>query len=418
MSIFNKKKIKDFFIYGLGQAINLVSPFLVMPFLIYTCGQENYGKIGVGFALALILNSIVDYGSYINGVKEISINRTNQSILELKFNAIYLSKLILVLIVLFLATILIFYVPFFSKDKTTFLLSLFIVAGQFINPAWFFQGIENFKWISAINVISKLIYIALVLIFIRDKNDFIYANFFLGIGAIIGNTIGLIWLTNHFSFSFKNFKLEPALNIIKEEFHFSISQLFLSLYQFFPIILISYLSGNFIAGQFRVIDQIITVFKTYLNMFFYFVYANICYELDKSYHYGIKVWKQYNSYNFLLLLVLLFIIFLNSELILSYTKIEKSQVSILTPYFQFALLIPLLTAVSQPLRQLMFAFNKNSIYIKITLITTILNFILLLFFVKNMGLKGAFLAIIIVEIIIILLYTNILIKSHSIRAVE
>ena len=112
MSIFNKKKIKDFFIYGLGQAINLVSPFLVMPFLIYTCGQENYGKIGVGFALALILNSIVDYGSYINGVKEISINRTDQSILELKFNAIYLSKLILVLIVLFLATILIFYVPF------------------------------------------------------------------------------------------------------------------------------------------------------------------------------------------------------------------------------------------------------------------------------------------------------------------
>ena len=418
MSIFNKKKIKDFFIYGLGQAINLVSPFLVMPFLIYTCGQENYGKIGVGFALALILNSIVDYGSYINGVKEISINRTDQSILELKFNAIYLSKLILVLIVLFLATILIFYVPFFSKDKTTFLLSLFIVAGQFINPAWFFQGIENFKWISAINVISKLIYIALVLIFIRDKNDFIYANFFLGIGAIIGNTIGLIWLTNHFSFSFKNFKLEPALNIIKEEFHFSISQLFLSLYQFFPIILISYLSGNFIAGQFRVIDQIITVFKTYLNMFFYFVYANICYELDKRYHYGIKVWKQYNGYNFLLLLVLLFIIFLNSELILSYTKIEKSQVSILTPYFQFALLIPLLTAVSQPLRQLMFAFNKNSIYIKITLITTMLNFILLLFFVKNMGLKGAFLAIIIVEIIIILLYSNILIKSHSIRAVE
>ena len=85
------------------------------------------------------------------------------------------------------------------------------------------------------------------------------------------------------------------------------------------------------------------------------------------------------------------------------------------PFFQFALLIPLLTAISQPLRQLMFAFDKNEIYINITLITTILNFILLLFFVKNMGLKGAFLAIIIVEIIIILLYARILVKTHRIR---
>lgn len=415
MSIFNKKKIKDFFVYGFGQAINLISPFLVMPFLIYICGQENYGKIGVGFAFALILNSIVDYGSYINGVKNISINRENKKVLEVNFSSIYLSKLILLVIVIFLATIMIVFIPFFSKEKTTFLLSLFIVVGQFVNPAWFFQGVENFKWISTINVISKLIYIALVLIFIREKNDFIFANFYLGLGAIIGNSIGIVWLINHYSFSFKNFSIEPALKILKDEFHFSTSQLFLSLYQFFPIILISYISGNFIAGQFRVIDQIVTVFKTYLNMFFYFVYSNICFELNKSYHYGIKVWKQYNGYNFLALVVLLFIVFYNSEFILSYTKIDKTQVAILTPYFQFALLIPLLTAISQPLRQLMFAFNKNSIYIKITLITTILNFIFLMFFVIKMGLKGAFLAIIIVEIIIILLYSKILIKSHKTR---
>lgn len=415
MSIFNKKKIKDFFIYGFGQVINLISPFLVMPFLIYICGQENYGKIGVGFALALILNSIVDYGSYINGVKDISINRDNKAILELKFNSIYLSKFILLVIVVVLAVIMILFVPFFSKDSTAFLFSLFIVVGQFVNPAWFFQGVENFKWISTINVISKLIYITLVLVFVREKDDFIYANFYLGLGAIIGNAVGLIWLINHYSFSFKNCTLEPALKILRDEFHFSISQVFLSLYQFFPIILISYISGNFIAGQFRVIDQIVTVFKTYLNMFFYFVYSNICFELSKSYHYGIKVWKQYNGYNFMLLLVLLSIVFFNSNFILSYTKIDKIQVAILTPYFQLALLIPLLTAVSQPLRQLMFAFDKNSIYIKITLITTILNFILLLFFVKSMGLKGAFLAIITVEIIIILLYSKILIKSHRTR---
>lgn len=415
MSILNKKKFKDFFIYGLGQFINLISPFIVMPFLIYTCGQENYGKIGVGFALALILNGVVDYGSYIKGVKEISINRDNKSVLELKFNAIYLSKLILFLIILFFSILIIFYIPFFSKDKYTFLFSLFIVFGQFLNPAWFFQGIENYKWISITNVISKLIYVSLIFIFITKKNDFIYVNLFLGLSTIVGNIIGIIWLIKHFSFSLGKSSIKTALLILKDEFSFTISQLFLSIYQFFPIILISYLSGNFIAGQYRVIDQLITIFKTYLNLFFYFSYSNICYEINKSYNYGITIWKQYNGYNFLLVFFIILIFLYNSENILAYTKIEKNEIALLKSSFQLALVIPLLMAVSQPLRQLMFANDKYQTYIKITIITTILNFLVMWLFVKQTGLKGAFCAIIFIEIIIIVLYSKILIKTHNLE---
>ena len=88
MSIFNKRKIKDFFIYGFGQAINILSPLVVLPFLIHKCGIEAVGKVGVGMSVALILNGIIDYGSYINGVKEISINRENPVVLEKKINAI------------------------------------------------------------------------------------------------------------------------------------------------------------------------------------------------------------------------------------------------------------------------------------------------------------------------------------------
>ena len=69
MDIFNKKKIKDFIIYGFGQAINILGPLLVLPFLVERCGVEKVGKIGVGLSVALILNGIIDYGSYINGVK-------------------------------------------------------------------------------------------------------------------------------------------------------------------------------------------------------------------------------------------------------------------------------------------------------------------------------------------------------------
>lgn len=413
MSVFNKKKIKDFIIYGFGQAINLVSPLLVMPLVISVCGQDSFGKIGVGFSLALILNGVIDYGSYINGVKTISINRENHKILEENFRAIYFSKFLLLLIVLLIFSILFITIPFFSREKTLFFYSLLIVVGQFINPIWFFQGIENFKWISFVNILSKSIYILLVVFFIKGKNDYIYVNLFLGLGSIIGSCIGLFWLIKKYTFSLSSFQLESAVTILKEEFSFSASQVFLSLYQFFPIILISYIGGDFMAGQYRVIDQIIMLFKTYLNMFFYFVYANICYELNKSLDKGILAWKQYNGANFILITLLLLLVFFNLELILGYTKIDKNQVGEITTYMIIALFVPLLTAISQPLRQLMFAFNKNKIYIKITILTTLMNLILLVFLTKEIGLKGAFTSIIITETVIIFLYAKILYKGRN-----
>ena len=404
MSIYNKNKIKDFFIYGFGQAINLVSPLIVMPFIIFNCGQENFGKIGVGFSMALILNGIIDYGSYINGVKVISINRENINVLESKLSSIYFSKLILIIIVFILIVVSIIFIPFFSREKVLFLYSLVIVFAQFINPTWFFQGLENFKWISVINVTSKIIYVSLVLLFINKKADYIFVNLFLGIGSTVGNLLGLLWLSKHYSIKFNKFNLIGAINILKEEFSFSFSQVFQSLYQFFPIILISWIGGNLMAGQFRVIDQIVTIFKTYLNMFFYFVYANICFELDKSLKNGIKIWKQYNIFNFLILFLIITVFYFGAEFIINYFRIDKTQINSTIAYFKIALIIPILVSISLPLRQLMFAFNQNKIYINVTIFTTIFNFVLMIFLTKSYGLIGSFISIVLIEIIIIFFF--------------
>lgn len=418
MSIFTRKKITDFLIYGFGQVINLVSPLFVMPFIIYKCGEDGLGRVGVGFSFALILNGIIDYGSYINGVKAISINRDNHTVLENRLKAIYFSKLLLLLLVFSFISLLIFTVPFFSRDKTLFFLSLTIVLGQFINPQWFFQGVENFKWISAVNVTSKIIYILLIIVFIKEKTDYVFANLFFGIGAIIGNGIGLIWLINKYSFTWSGFSLKEATTILKEEFSFSLSQFFLSMYQFFPIIMISYIGGDFMAGQFRVIDQIVTIFKTYLNMFFYFVYSNVCYELNLNFKKGMKIWKQYNGLNFILLFLIMAVFFVCSELILTYFKIDEERIPLMSTYFRIGLFVPLLVSISQPLRQLMFAFNENKIYIKITIIATLINFILLYILTNNFGLKGAFFSIIVIEFIIIILYSLILKRHLSFKIAE
>lgn len=405
------QEIKNFIIYGFGQAVNLISPLLVIPYIIYICGEEGLGKAGVGVSFAFIAIVLVDYGSYINGTKEVSINHNDKAVLEEKFTTIYLSKLLLLLAVLVICSLIILLVPFFNKDKLQFGLSLLIVVGQFINPTWFFQGIQNFKWISIINILSKGIYVGAVFLLIKKPEDYIYINSFLGIGSIIAGLLGFLWIYNRYSFSLRNCSLPKALALIKAEFSLTVSQLFFSFYQYAPIMLISYVGGNFMAGQYRIIDQIIMIFRTYFQMFFNFIYADVCLEIYKNIQTGIYKWKIKNGLNYLMIFAILIVFYCCSGMILSFFKVNQNDIAKLESFFRIGLLIPLFMGISFALKQLMFAFDKNKQYIRITIFSTVLSLITTFFLLQIFDLKGAFISIVLAEFFIIICYFLVLKSS-------
>ena len=90
--IFNKR-IKNFGIYGFGQAFNLLTPLLVLPIVINRCGEENLGKIAVGFSIYIFFISFIDFCSDIIGVKEVSKNRNDIVFLNKYISKFYKIKL-------------------------------------------------------------------------------------------------------------------------------------------------------------------------------------------------------------------------------------------------------------------------------------------------------------------------------------
>ena len=72
------------------------------------------------------------------------------------------------------------------------------------------------------------------------------------------------------------------------------------------------------------------------------------------------------------------------------------------------LFIPVFMGISFSLKQLMFSFNENKSYIVITIIGTIFSLLLMFWLINKMGLRGAFIATIIIEILISTAYIFIL----------
>lgn len=395
--LYLNKTINNLVIYGIGQAINIISPLLITPYLIYVCGIEKLGIIAAGQSLAYILIVIVDYSSYIIGVKEVAVNRDERNILERIFTTIYTAKLLLLFLVILLSLLLIFFIPYFSKEKLVFFYSLSIIIAQFINPTWFFQGVENFKWITNINVIGKVLYVLCVLFFVNDENDYIFTNLYLGIGAIVANVIGLLWIIKKYRFDIKNISLDSVKKLLIDDFSFCISQLFLSIRNYSPVLIISFFSGDYIAGQFKVVEQIINLFRTYLQMFFKFSYSYVCFAIDENLKKGIILWKRFNGLNFIVLIFLLIIVCVFSQEILAFFKVDSNHMIEIETYLHIAIIIPLLIGITLPLEQLVFSLNKNKEYIKLTMVTTIFNVLGLSFLMNNFGLTQAFLLLIFTE---------------------
>jgi O-antigen/teichoic acid export membrane protein len=47
-SVLKSDFIKKFSIYGFGQFFNLITPLLVVPYIVSICGEEGYGKEPTG----------------------------------------------------------------------------------------------------------------------------------------------------------------------------------------------------------------------------------------------------------------------------------------------------------------------------------------------------------------------------------
>ena len=406
--ILQNQKLKNFFIYGIGQAVNIAIPLLITPYIVYACGIEKLGLIAIAQSLAYILCVIIDYGSYINGVREISINRNEPKIVEKIFITHYTSKVFLLAFTALIIIILAFFVPYFSIKKEVILYSFPIIIAQFINPTWYYQGIEAFKWISFINVLSKVLFVLGVFIIVLFPEDFILVNLILGISSIIANSIGFISIYSINKFSFRKVKMLDVKKLISSDFSFCFSQLLFAIRNYSSVVIIGFFGGDFLAGQFKVIDQIINLLRTYLQLFFKFSYSYLCLEIDKNLKNGLKIWKNHNGLNFIFALFLVCMIAVFSEQILYFFKVAPNLIPQFENYLHIALLIPLLIAVTLPMEQLIFSFNKNKQYIRITVFITFFNILGVSAMIYGLDIYAVFLFLILTEILLITIYSFIL----------
>lgn len=411
LNIFKSDFIKKFSIYGFGQFVNLVTPLLIIPNIIKVCGVENFGKISVALAISFFLIVFIDYGSELVGVRDIASNRKDLRKREQIFLTNFISRFFVLILTLILALVVVFSISLFNEEATLYIFSLLILLGQYLNQSWFLQAVDNMNWISYANILSKLIYVGGVLILVNTPDDYIYVNLCFAFGNILANSLFTILIFKKY---FIKFRMVPVRNItefLQKDFKIFSSQIFVGIQNYAPVFLVSILGNNILAGQYRIVEQIIITFKTFIFLFFNFTYPRVCNNLaEMKTNLAIRNWGIINIVHICFISFSMFILYINAETVIIY--FNTVNIPELSQLLKIAVFFPVVLAISIAGKQLVLGFNFLKQYVFITMLSVLLSLLAIIITFESFKLNAVFYSLIITELIVIIFYVFCIIKNR------
>ncbi|MCF6168476.1 oligosaccharide flippase family protein [Lutibacter sp.] len=196
------------------KAIDLILAILLIPYLILKVGIVNYGKYAFALSLVLLLVNITNYGFNLTAVRELARYGKDSKKLNKLFNEVFSVKLYLTGFVLLLLLLLTIVVPSFAAYKLVYIFASFLIVGDLFSLRWFFMGLEKMKYIPAIYLGGTLLYVLLVVIFIKQPADFEYIILLEGIGLFIANIISFSYIVLEYKIKFQLLSFAQVKNYV------------------------------------------------------------------------------------------------------------------------------------------------------------------------------------------------------------
>ena len=185
----HKKLIENFSYLSVLQILSLITPLITYPYLVKTLGEVMYGTVVFAQAVVTYFNILVVFGFNFTAAKEVSIHRDSPKKLSEIISAVTIIKTLFLIISLLLISCYMFYTS--KMDYSLYYLSFWICLNEILFPSWFFQGIEEMKYITFINFGIRILFIGMIFLFIKSPDDYLFFPLLNGIGALLAGIISL-----------------------------------------------------------------------------------------------------------------------------------------------------------------------------------------------------------------------------------
>ena len=142
-------------LYGV-QACTYALPLLTIPYLARVLGPSGWGVVVYAQAIGAVIACVVEYGFDISASRETSLHRSDPGRLSELISGVLGAKSLLSLLCIAGALFCRRFIQEVAPSSALFWWSTIWGVCQGINMLWFFQGLEQMKLASALEIAGKI----------------------------------------------------------------------------------------------------------------------------------------------------------------------------------------------------------------------------------------------------------------------
>ena len=181
----NEKSLKsNSFFYLIYSVINVLFPFVTAIYVARVLLPSGIGQVETARNLVQYFSILAFLGIPTYGLREISKARYDKDKLNKLFSELFIINTISTAFFGILYLTVILSVPIYRSNLPLYLIVGISIFINFFNISWLYEGLEKFKFISIRNIVFKLVTFGLLILLVREETDYIkYA-----IITIVGTT--------------------------------------------------------------------------------------------------------------------------------------------------------------------------------------------------------------------------------------
>lgn len=395
MVLKNKLQENIFSLFTLKGAEYIVN-FVTLPYLLRVLGPEVYGKI---IFVQVLMNYgvlVTDYGFNMTAPRDIA-NAEKREIPQ-HFSAIYTAKVFLLFLILLFGSILWFLI---QPDIDCLLVLCFLplVIGNVIFPVWFFQGIQQMRFITIFNLISRIISVIGIFAFVVESDDYYIAAILQSMVPFLAGIISMIMLANKHHGLYHVPSYNAVLQKLRSGWDIFISTIFINLYTNSNTFILGVMTNDIVVGYYAAANKLIDAVKGLMTPVSNAIFPHVSVLFKESKENAVAfLCKVLHRIGLVMLLISLFIgVF--SEQIVSLVMGNLYSESVII--FRWISFLPFIIALSNIFGiQTMVAFGMQRVFSRILMYSAVLNFILVFPMIYMWNAVGLAITTVVVEVFV------------------
>lgn len=392
-----RRVIENILSLGSLQAASYLLPLLTLPYLAHVLGPEDLGRIAFALAFAQIFVMLSEYGFNLTAANEISVNRDNPKKVAQIFSAVTVIRAAFMIAGFVVLLIMVKTIPRFQQDMPIYLSSYMLVVGSVLFPQWLFQGLEQLKIVSMLQIFTRVISTVGIFLLVKTREDLLWAVWLQSAHMALAGLLTIPFIVR----AMRGVRLQwPArvalISQLREGWHIFISSLAANSYTTSSVFILGLVLTPLAVGYYSVAEKLV---RALLMMFGPIIQAIYPY-ISKMAHDDPARALGFNRKLLLglgsLALVLSLGLSLSSGLVIPLLFGEKFAPAI--PVLATLAFTPLFIILSNVLGvQTMIPFGMKDLFSKVMLKAALLNLLVFIPFAWQFGPQGAASANVLVE---------------------